>query len=312
MFPNPPAAQLAGSGVRHHPHQPSSAAMAAAAGHQFHSNYHAAYAAAAYGHHQYNPYNIAADLNSNMYSGQQSSGNTGTQFGTSAAAAAVAGSDNWTTNQWPYHQHPPASTVPATVPPTTASNSRFDGWPTTSSDESPPTPGGETGGRRSPGNYGTTQSHSSGGSPSGTPTPNAQFQHFTTNFNGNSSANDANLDADSPLNQMPLASPVSLASPNARPQPARSPYEWMKKPSYQSQPEKSGEYNFKKVIKGHEKKNSRCKNLRTFAFLHIFDNLIGLIVICGIGATVSTIQFVKTLKTPRFQSRRPLIVVCRP
>merc|ERR1719510_1297744 len=38
-----------------------------------------------------------------------------------------------------------------------------------------------------------------------------------------------------------MASPVaSLASPTSRPQPARSPFEWMKKPSYQSQPEKSG------------------------------------------------------------------------
>lgn len=40
-----------------------------------------------------------------------------------------------------------------------------------------------------------------------------------------------------------MASPVasSLASPTSgRPQPARSPYEWMKKPSYQCQPEKSG------------------------------------------------------------------------
>merc|ERR1711971_1364342 len=40
-----------------------------------------------------------------------------------------------------------------------------------------------------------------------------------------------------------MASPVSassLASPtSSRPQPARSPYEWMKKPSYQCQPEKS-------------------------------------------------------------------------
>merc|ERR1719229_911354 len=31
------------------------------------------------------------------------------------------------------------------------------------------------------------------------------------------------------------------ASVTSRPQPARSPYEWMKKPSYQSQPEKNGE-----------------------------------------------------------------------
>jgi hypothetical protein len=46
-----------------------------------------------------------------------------------------------------------------------------------------------------------------------------------------------------------MASPVaSLASPTSssvRPQPARSPYEWMKKPSYQSQPEKTGKSKFK-------------------------------------------------------------------
>ncbi len=43
--------------------------------------------------------------------------------------------------------------------------------------------------------------------------------------------------------------PVSPSTPlsgittttSSRPQPARSPYEWMKKPSYQSQPEKNGE-----------------------------------------------------------------------
>ena len=35
--------------------------------------------------------------------------------------------------------------------------------------------------------------------------------------------------------------PMITASVTSRPQPARSPYEWMKKPSYQSQPEKNGE-----------------------------------------------------------------------
>jgi hypothetical protein len=35
-------------------------------------------------------------------------------------------------------------------------------------------------------------------------------------------------------------SPLSPPSSSLRPQPARSPYEWMKKPSYQSQPDKSG------------------------------------------------------------------------
>ena len=74
------------------------------------------------------------------------------------------------------------------------------------------------------------------------------------------------LDSSSPLNKFehlqdkfgqdqihaPMASPVSassLASPtSSRPQPARSPYEWMKKPSYQCQPEKSGKYHFLKTI----------------------------------------------------------------
>ena len=35
-------------------------------------------------------------------------------------------------------------------------------------------------------------------------------------------------------------SPSSMSPPSSRPQPARSPFEWMKKPSYQSQPEKNG------------------------------------------------------------------------
>ena len=39
-------------------------------------------------------------------------------------------------------------------------------------------------------------------------------------------------------------SPSSLSPPSSRPQPARSPYEWMKKPSYQSQPEKNGKFIF--------------------------------------------------------------------
>merc|ERR550532_513730 len=34
-------------------------------------------------------------------------------------------------------------------------------------------------------------------------------------------------------------SPSSMSPPSSRPQPARSPFEWMKKPSYQSQPEKN-------------------------------------------------------------------------
>jgi hypothetical protein len=39
-------------------------------------------------------------------------------------------------------------------------------------------------------------------------------------------------------------SPLSPPSASSRPQPARSPYEWMKKPSYQSQPDKSGKSDF--------------------------------------------------------------------
>ena len=78
--------------------------------------------------------------------------------------------------------------------------------------------------------------------------------------------NNPNYDSSSPLNKFdhvqdkfghdqvhaPMASPVSassLASPtSSRPQPARSPYEWMKKPSYQCQPEKSGKYHFLKTF----------------------------------------------------------------
>ena len=38
------------------------------------------------------------------------------------------------------------------------------------------------------------------------------------------------------------STPTATVGLTSRPQPARSPYEWMKKPSYQSQPEKNGKY----------------------------------------------------------------------
>lgn len=44
-------------------------------------------------------------------------------------------------------------------------------------------------------------------------------------------------EAQSPSDRLCLSPPLSN-----RPQPARSPFEWMKKPSYQSQPDKSGEF----------------------------------------------------------------------
>ena len=42
-------------------------------------------------------------------------------------------------------------------------------------------------------------------------------------------------EAQSPSDRLCVSPPLSN-----RPQPARSPFEWMKKPSYQSQPDKSG------------------------------------------------------------------------
>lgn len=257
MFPQP---QM---GVARH--QPSSVTSAAAS-HAYFQHYNAAVAAYGHGHPHYPNYSPAnlADLNSNTYNGSSSQNGT-TQFGTS-------GHDNWTmaaTGQWPHFAPNGPSTT--TAPPT---SSRFDLWQSNSED-SPPTPGGgntentpntNQGGRHSPGNYGTTQSHSSG-SPSGTPTPQnygSNPEMFTSpKFNSsgfgqpnnpphspNNAINSSQFDSSSPLNHMgnseavnPMVSPVaSLASPSSRPQPARSPYEWMKKPSYQSQPEKSGEF----------------------------------------------------------------------
>ena len=255
MFPNPPNMGVA----RHSSGTPSAASAASvAAGHAYFQNYHAHVAAAAYGHaghaaaHQYaggyaSAANLAADLNSNMYNGGQNG-----QFMDNTWSTA-AGSPHW-----PGFGHPPISSAGAC---------RFDSWPQqNSTEDSPPTPtnnesatsgaGAPPSGGRSPGNY--TQSHSSG-SPSATPTP-AQSYHqpemfnkFNSNFGGHSPVGaggglQGNLDSSSPLNPQhcgdlnPMASPVaSLASPTSRPQPARSPYEWMKKPSYQSQPEKQGE-----------------------------------------------------------------------
>jgi hypothetical protein len=265
MFPNPPQMGVAAR------HQPSAAAAAAhvAANHAYFQNYHA-HAAAAYGHAhphaQYGHY-VASDLNSNMYNGQMASASTASAAAAAASAsgpnsAVVGGSENW--SNWPPFGHQPSTL-------TSNGGCRFDLWPPSGGEDSPPTPTGQNdvavNGRTSPGNYGTNQSHSSG-SPSATPTPSAQAFHLQQ-FNANSASSFqpqpqqpqhspnnvqnqltnqqcSSLEL-SPINNHldhghPLASPAasSLASPTSRPQPARSPYEWMKKPSYQSQPEKSG------------------------------------------------------------------------
>ena len=88
--------------------------------------------------------------------------------------------------------------------------------------------------------------------------------HSPNAINNPTPTGQCHLDSSSPLNKFdhvqdkfgqdqihaPMASPVasSLASPTSRPQPARSPYEWMKKPSYQCQPEKSGKLCFGKYM----------------------------------------------------------------
>ena len=272
MFPNPPQ-----MGVARHTTTPSAASAASvAAGHAyFQANYHAHVAAAAYGAHShpahqypggYSAANLAADLNSNMYNGGQNG-----QF---------MSDNNWSSaaSQWPAFSHPPISSSASAG---STACGRFENWPQqqqqqqqqqNNNEDSPPTPNNNdtaglpaASGGRSPGNY--AQSHSSG-SPSATPTPagvqanTAQSYQpdmfnnkFTPNFGGGGHSPNGpmqNLESSSPLNShmgsgelnpiCPMASPVSLASPSSRPQPARSPYEWMKKPSYQSQPEKQGEF----------------------------------------------------------------------
>lgn len=225
MFPNPPQ-----MGVARHQPTSASAAAAAAASHAYFHNYHA-HAAAAYGHahghaHQYNYAAVAADLNSNNYGQNSATSHATPQFGAQTE-------QSWQ-NSWPNF-----------------GQNGHQIWPN-SSDESPPSNENNLvrPSQTSPGNY--AQSHSSG-SPSGTPTPggNAQYDY---NFGGRQSPNSlaisgqniqessASPTLNNHLNNEQMASPVSLASPNSRPQPARSPYEWMKKPSYQSQPEKSGEF----------------------------------------------------------------------
>ena len=271
MFPNPPQ-----MGVARHTTTPSAASAASvAAGHAyFQANYHAHVAAAAYGAHShpaahqypggYSAANLAADLNSNMYNGAGQNG----QF---------MADNNWSSaaSQWPAFGHPPISSSTSAAGSTAC---RFENWPQqqqqqqqqNNNEDSPPTPNNNdtaglpaASGGRSPGNN-YAQSHSSG-SPSATPTPagvssaTAQSYQpdmfnnkFTPNFGGHSPNGPMqNLESSSPLNSHmgsgelnPMASPVSLASPSSRPQPARSPYEWMKKPSYQSQPEKQGEFFF--------------------------------------------------------------------
>ena len=113
-------------------------------------------------------------------------------------------------------------------------------------------------------------SHSSG-SPNGTPTPvgagysgefadysyhlhhqqqQQQQQHLQqqqqqqqqlSHLRDSHDEDDDDDDCRGDLSPSPLSPPSGSSS--LRPQPARSPYEWMKKPSYQSQPDKSGKSN---------------------------------------------------------------------
>ena len=252
MFPNTPMGV-----ARHHadstaatPSVTAAAAAAAASHAYFHNHY------AHYGHpaHNYGLYTAtASDLNSNMYNGQN-----GPQFTNNEWAGPNATPTNATPTNWSAFGHAHTPTVSA------------DLWPNNSADSPPNSENNLTSnnGGRSPGNY--TQSHSSD-SPSGTPTPGAvpnvagnfEFQrgkNFNANFGGQAGQHSPSggisnqcsngvMEPHSPISnnlggEGNLASPGSLASPNSRPQPARSPYEWMKKPSYQSQPEKSGKLFF--------------------------------------------------------------------
>lgn len=71
------------------------------------------------------------------------------------------------------------------------------------------------------------------GSPSAAGAVGAQFGQFSLETGGGLGPNGGGA----PVSPTPMIT----ASVTSRPQPARSPYEWMKKPSYQSQPEKNGE-----------------------------------------------------------------------
>ena len=74
------------------------------------------------------------------------------------------------------------------------------------------------------------------GSPSGAVGP--QFGQFNLEAGGGGGGGlGPNGSGGAPVSPTPMIT----ASVTSRPQPARSPYEWMKKPSYQSQPEKNGE-----------------------------------------------------------------------
>ena len=71
------------------------------------------------------------------------------------------------------------------------------------------------------------------GSPSGAAAAGAQFGQFALEAGGGLGPNGGGA----PVSPTPMIT----TAVTSRPQPARSPYEWMKKPSYQSQPEKNGE-----------------------------------------------------------------------
>ncbi len=190
--------------------------------------------------HQWSP-SFGATPSSCLW-GPQSSGGDGGQGGVANSGGGAPQSSS-TTNE---DNHSPPTPNPQ--PPTTNNTTAI--------------------GSASPGGYGT-QSHSSG-SPTSTPTPAGytngpppagdMFRNYSPQPHQTSSSTaggHALLEAGSPgeMNSLPtahhgLGSPIgnSLASPTSRPQPARSPYEWMKKPSYQSQPEKSGELIFTNCI----------------------------------------------------------------
>lgn len=95
----------------------------------------------------------------------------------------------------------------------------------------------------------------SSGSPRVTPTPGGVGSGYSGDFPDYGSYGNPQHHAthrgdspgykdDDPESGMPPSplSPLALGCPSSRPQPARSPYEWMKKPSYQSQPDKSGKH----------------------------------------------------------------------
>lgn len=207
-----------------------------------------------------------ADLNSNLCpngsgpgsgGSAQSAGHFGTHGDAYPAHPPSASPTGWPTaqNGWqvaspfwpPSHCQGPDATLPAdgaAVPSSTVG-------PGGGSPDTPPRGSGDGPGLRGPpaASPDFAGGSDSSGSPRVTPAPGGVGSSYSGDFgdygsyggrHGGGRRGDSPLYKDDGSGLPPSPLSPGPGCPASRPQPARSPFEWMKKPSYQSQPDKSG------------------------------------------------------------------------